>query len=70
MMCACGCGREAVWLISGVDYNPHHRPGGPIEMLDVFVDEPACGMAAMYCEEAAACLGLPFKKRLVDLAPL
>ncbi len=66
MMCTCGCGREAVWLISGVDYNPERPTGDTTDMDDVFVDEPACGIAAMYCEEAASTLGLPFKKRPVD----
>lgn len=50
MECKCGCGGEARWLMTGVDYDGSR-----------FVDEPGCESVARYCAEAAAELRLPFE---------
>lgn len=55
MICNCGCGREARWLMTGEDYE-----GSP------FFDDPACDSAASYCQEAATELGRRFTMRRIE----
>lgn len=53
--CQCGCGEDAVYLISGSDFDGK-----------VFKDEPACHNSAIYCEESAHELGRPFEKKRIE----
>lgn len=61
-ICQCGCKGDASWLCTGNDYDPR-KPGGKGKE---FVDEPACTNAALYLDESASQLGLPFTRRHID----
>ena len=58
MTCNCGCNTKAVYLASGVDYDPN-GPGRE------FKDEPMCFNAAMYCKDSAEQLALPLELKLI-----
>jgi len=57
MKCLC-CKVEALYLMSGQDYSPDGKGR-------FFKDEPACFNSAIYCEESAAALNLPFSMKLI-----
>lgn len=61
IMCECGCGTEAFWLGSGIDYDPS-KPGGYGERFE----SPMCDQAAEYCEECAREQNLPFVKEPLE----
>lgn len=59
MKCTCPCKGDASWLMTGYDYDPK-KPGKRGER---FVNQPACDAAAVWCEENASMLGLPFERK-------
>lgn len=59
--CRCGCGSDAVWLVSGFDYDPR-APGGKGKAFK----ELCCSGSAAYLEESSMDLGFPCSKERIS----
>lgn len=59
-MCRCGCGSEAVWLVTGFDFDPRApgKRGKPFS-------EPVCDATSSYLTESSAELGFPCTKTAI-----
>ena len=61
--CLCGCGKDAVYLCTGFEFDP----GKPGCKGRPFIDEPCCINSMLYLEDGSYELNLlPFIKKRID----